>query len=208
LGTCLGRRPWLLDQDPNGCDQRLKLLTRTATNTYFPQVYTVISLPTEEDELMKMVDELAGELANVQAVEDIAAAKRFNSKVAATLGPYSNEEIYARLLRIRQGAITDAKLSPKLAEFEQFASGRQEIGQNHPGAKLYAQTLPRSVWGDPTLDVDRSAIKNIVAVHRLREVSCLYGFTRFDAAPTIRRMKARYRAPSSACVPMAPSSIV
>jgi hypothetical protein len=29
-----------------------------------------------------------------------------------------------------------------------------------------------------------SAIKNVVAVHRLREVSCLYGFTRFEAAPT------------------------
>jgi hypothetical protein len=24
----------------------------------------------------------------------------------------------------------------------------------------------------------------VVAVHRLREVSCLYGFTRFEAAPT------------------------
>jgi hypothetical protein len=29
-----------------------------------------------------------------------------------------------------------------------------------------------------------SAIKNVIAVHRLREVSCLYGFTRFEAAPT------------------------
>src|SRR5499427_6837367 len=184
LGTCVGQRPWLLDQDPNGCDQKLKLLTRTATNTYFPQVYTVISLPAEEDELMKMVDELAGELANVQSAEDITAAKRFNSKVSATLGPYSNNEIYTRLMRIRQGAIGNAKQSPKLAEFEQFASGRPEIGQNHPSAKLYAQTLARSVWADPKTDADLSAIKGIVAVHRLREVSCLYGFTRFDAAPT------------------------
>ena len=32
--------------------------------------------------------------------------------------------------------------------------------------------------------LDLSAIKNLVAVHRLREVSCLYGFTRFEAAPT------------------------
>jgi hypothetical protein len=49
LGNCRGERPWLLDRDPDGCDQKLKLLTRTATNTYFPQVYTVISLPTAED---------------------------------------------------------------------------------------------------------------------------------------------------------------
>jgi len=32
--------------------------------------------------------------------------------------------------------------------------------------------------------VNLSAIRNIVAVHRLREVSCLYGFTRFEAAPS------------------------
>jgi hypothetical protein len=184
LGTCLGERPWLLDRDPTGCDQKLKLLTRTATNTYFPQVYTVISLPSEEDALMQMVDELAGELANVQSVQDIAGAKRFNSKVASTLGPYSDEEIYSRLLRIRAGAIGDSKQSPKLSEFEVFACGRPEIGQNHPSAKLYAQTLPRSAWADLKSDVDLSATKNIVAVHRLREVSCLYGFTRFDAAPT------------------------
>jgi len=51
VGNCRGERPWLLDRDPSGCDKKLlKLLTRTATNTCFPQVYTVISLPSEEDE--------------------------------------------------------------------------------------------------------------------------------------------------------------
>ena len=97
LGNCRGERPWLLDRDPNGCDQKLKLLTRTATNTYFPQVYTVISLPTAEDELTRLVDELSGELGNVQSVQDVAQAKRFNSKVAAALGTYADDEIFARL---------------------------------------------------------------------------------------------------------------
>src|SRR5262249_25056315 len=105
LGTCLGQRPWLLDRDPNGCDKNLKLLTRTATNTYFPQVYTVISLPSEEDELTRLVDEVSGEMTNVQTAQDIAAAKRFNSKLAATLGGYADEDIFARLTRIREGAL-------------------------------------------------------------------------------------------------------
>src|SRR5438309_12080994 len=85
LGTCRGERPWLLDRDPSGCSEKLKLLTRTATNTYFPQVYTVISLPAAEDELTRLIEGLTGELGNVQSVQDISAAKRFNSKVAATL---------------------------------------------------------------------------------------------------------------------------
>ncbi len=184
LGNCRGERPWLLDRDPDGCDQKLKLLTRTATNTYFPQNYTVISLPTAEDELMRLVEGLSGELGNVQSVQDVAAAKRFNSKVAATLGTYADEEIFARLARIREGATADSGRSPKVSEFDVFASGRPEIGQNHPTAKLYAQTLPREAWADAAAGLDLSAIKNIVAVHRLREVSCLYGFTRFEAAPT------------------------
>ena len=184
LGSCRGERPWLLDRDPNGCGQKLKLLTRTATNTYFPQVYTVISLPVEEDELTRLVDSVSGELTNVQSVQDMATAKRFNSKVAATLGAYPDDDLFARLQRLRDGAIVEAGGSPKLSEFEVFASGRTEIGQNSPTGKLYAQTLPRDVWAGSVGRVDLSAIKNVVAVHRLREVSCLYGFTRFEAAPT------------------------
>jgi hypothetical protein len=40
----------------------------------------------------------------------------------------------------------DASRSPKLSEFDTFGSGRQEIGDNNPAAKLYAQTLPREAW--------------------------------------------------------------
>jgi hypothetical protein len=183
-GKCRGDRPWLLDRDPNGCGDNLKLLTRTATNTYFPQVYTVISLPSEEDELTRLVRDLSGELGVVQSVADVATAKRFNPKVSATLGSYADEEIFDRLQRIRDGARVDGNRSPKLSEFDAFACGRPEIGQNHPSAKLYAQTLPRDAWADPEAGVDLSVIRNLVAVHRLREVSCLYGFTRFEAVPT------------------------
>jgi hypothetical protein len=152
--------------------------------TGFPQVYTVISLPTAEDELMRLVDGLSGELGNVNSPQDVAAAKRFNSKVAAALGTYTDEDIFSRLTRIREGATADAGRSPKLSEFDVFASGRPEIGQNRPTAKLYAQTLPREIWADAAAGIDLSVVKNIVAVHRLREVSCLYGFTRFEAAPS------------------------
>ena len=98
LGKCVGERPWLLDRDPDGCDQNLKLLIRTATNTYFPQTLTVISSPAEEDELTSLVDQLSGNLANVKTVEHVAAAKQFNPKVSAALGAsatatYSNEGV-------------------------------------------------------------------------------------------------------------------
>jgi hypothetical protein len=184
LGMCRGERPWLLDRDPNGCDKHLKLLTRTATNTYFSQVYTVISLPQEEDELTQLVDDLSADLAVVQTLADVAAAKRFNPKLAASLGIYRDEDIFERLLRLRDEARIEAGRSPKLSEFEVFASGRPEIGHNLPTARLYAQTLSRAQWATTDGATDLDSILNVVAVHRLREVACLYGFTRFEAAPT------------------------
>ena len=97
---------------------------------------------------MRLVDGLSGELGNVNSPQDVTAAKRFNSKVAAALGTYADEDIFTRLTRIREGATADAGRSPKLSEFDVFASGRPEIGQNRPTAKLYAQTLPREAWAD------------------------------------------------------------
>jgi hypothetical protein len=181
LGLCVGERPWLLDRDPNDCGEKLKLLTRTATNTYFPQVLIVISLPAEEDALSAIVQTLEGILKDAQSAADIAQAKKWNPSIASALGGYADADILDRLRRVREGAQAQSNLKPKEAEFEIFASERAEIGQNSPDAKLYCQTLPRKTWEKEHL---YPSIRNLVAVHRLREVSCLYGFTRFEAAPT------------------------
>jgi MrfA Zn-binding domain len=63
-----------------------------------------------------------------------------------------------------------------------LASGVPLIGAAEPGANLHAETLDRTIW-DPDRDPVASGIKSLVAVHRLREVACLYGFTRFEPAP-------------------------
>jgi hypothetical protein len=57
LGKCVGERPWIGDREPN-CAAELRLLTRSATNTYFSQVATVISLPLAEDEITKLVSQV------------------------------------------------------------------------------------------------------------------------------------------------------
>jgi hypothetical protein len=183
LGKCVGERPWLLDRDPNRCDLNLKLLIRTATNTYFPQTLTVISLPAEEDELTALVDQLSGDLTNVKTVEHVAAAKQFNPKVSAALGAFSDADIFERLRRLRESVVIGNTLPPKHAEFDVFACGREEIGVNSSDAKLYARTLARGDW-DPNASAYAGAIRALVAVHRLREVSGLYGFTRLEPAPT------------------------
>lgn len=65
-----------------------------------------------------------------------------------------------------------------------LASRRTVIGENSRTARLHAETLERDVW-DPKKDPVCAGITSLVAVHRLREVSCLYGFTRFEPAALV-----------------------
>jgi hypothetical protein len=45
LGTCRGARPWLGRNTNEDCNLPSRLLIRTASNAYFPQVVSVLSLP-------------------------------------------------------------------------------------------------------------------------------------------------------------------
>jgi hypothetical protein len=74
--------------------------------------------------------------------------------------------------------------NPRLAEFAMLASGQAVIGTPTPDALLHAETLPRTTWDLGNSPLLRG-ISSLVAVHRLREVACLYGFTRFEPAPVV-----------------------
>ena len=185
LGACPGERPWIGDRDPNTCNAPagLRLLTRSATNTYFPQVARVVSLPQTVDELARRIEAFWSVLEGCTSLDDIRAARRFNPALRASLDEYSDEAVLTRLQSMHGGGTQiDAAEDPRLAEFQLLASGAPLIGANHPGAHLHAETLDRSVW-DPDGDPTARGIMSLVAVHRLREVACLYGFTRFEPAP-------------------------
>jgi hypothetical protein len=187
LGSCPGERPWIIDREVEPCtaEKGLRLLTRSATNTYFPQVARVISLPQTVDELARRIEVVWSVLSDCKTVGDIQAARRFNPEVRANLDGYSDEEIIASVLTIANGGNRADAVEvedPRIAEFKLLASGNALIGENTSGAHLHAQTLDRSIW-DPDADSSLSGISSLVAVHRLREVACLYGFTRFEPAP-------------------------
>lgn len=182
LGKCWGKRPWIGDEDPVPCDapKGLLLLTRSATNTYFPQVVSVISLPQALDALWRRVEEHWSILAKCDSPADVGQARKYNPGVDASLQGYPNEDVFARIQEIAAKAgNADAAADPRFAEFELFACGRRIIGENSAQAHLHAETLDRSTW-DPAGAPLLKGIASLVAVHRLREVSCLYGFTRFE----------------------------
>jgi hypothetical protein len=185
LRFCEGQQPWLASDAREDCGRtKLRLLTRSATNAYFPQVISVISLPPDEDALFEIVERHWAALCNVDCVATVGMARQLNPAFRDDARNHSDEDIFDRIQRMkdRQGASKGAQ-NPKIAEFDILASGRDWIGANSPGARLYAETLPRDAWAKD-IGRDLGVIRNVVAVHRLREVMCLYGFTRFEPAST------------------------
>jgi hypothetical protein len=185
LGPCPGERPWIGDRDSTACNasEGLRLLTRSATNTYFPQVARVLSLPQRVDELARRIETFWSVLEQCKSLEDVSAARRFNPPLRASLQEYPDDVVFNRLQSMNVSSTqVDAPEDPRIAEFQLLASGVPLIGVAEPGANLHAETLDRTIW-DPDRDPVASGIKSLVAVHRLREVACLYGFTRFEPAP-------------------------
>ncbi|WP_433911123.1 DrmB family protein [Sphingomonas yabuuchiae] len=182
LGGCRGRRPWLRTNEPGACSENLRFLTRTATNAYFPQVLTVISLPAAEDELSRLVEAHLDAIDWVTCEAEMAIARRSNPALRAALAGWSDADVVTRIGQLRLSGNQSLAKAPKVAEFDLLASGQPQIGVDAPDARLHARTLTRAEWDGERARL--SPIESVVAVHRLREVACLYGFTRFEAAPT------------------------
>jgi hypothetical protein len=176
LGLCDGARPWLGVNTREQCGEPSRLLIRTASNAYFPQKMTVISLP-DRDETVKQAVDAAWEY--LEAVEDLDQLRyeRKKAKVKAALEGIGDEEAFAEIRSRRQGSAKEDK-KVKVAELETLIASKEELGNDKPDGKFFARTLPRVTWERPWM----SAIERIVLVHRLREVVAQVGFTRFEAA--------------------------
>ncbi len=113
LGRCRGFRPWIGDRE-EGCDELLRLLTRSATNTYFPQVATIISLPIAEDALTRSVQEIFSRLSAVTSPEILALLRTAVPEIAENLRGYTDEEAFDRLQQLRQGLTVAASKDPRV----------------------------------------------------------------------------------------------
>lgn len=182
FGRCKGRQPWLDRDADGGCSETLRFLTRSATNAYFPQILTVISLPAAEDDLTRKVQEHWDKLRKVADPSLLSPLRMFDDVIEANFKGIPDDQLFEAIQRHEKSVLQSLDKKPKYAEFEMLASGRALIGENRPDAKLHAETLRREDWGSN--DARLAGITSVIKVHRLREVSCLYGFTRFEAAPT------------------------
>ena len=160
------------------CEEPYRLLVRTASNAYFPQTMSVISLPESDAGLAAGVSRHRDRL---KAADDLGALANFRKipELAAAFADADDAAVIAEYRRQRDGG-AGADVPVKDAEFEILDRGDARIGEDDPRSELFAETLDRAEWdwdGDPLLE----AVGKLVLVHRLREVAALLGFTRFEA---------------------------
>ncbi len=176
LGHCDGGRPWLGPYSGESCNELNRLLIRTASNAYFPQKMSVISLPGRDETITRAVDNVWQFVEEVESLEDVRYERK-KARVKAVLEGISDDEIWSEI-QARRGDTSQQLKSVKQAELETLIASKDELGNDKPDGDFYARALPRERWDYPWM----KDIHRVVLVHRLREVVAQIGFTRFEAA--------------------------
>lgn len=180
LGQCKGQRPWLPQGErcggPDGTPEMMRLLIRTASNAYFPQKLSVLSLPEAGDRIRAVVRGLWQTLSGVGSSDDIASLRRLVPAVCDGLAGIDDATAHQYIAAEREGR-TPERRPIKVDEFEALAQAGESIGEDRPEGDFFARREPVPDPPQPLL----AAIDRIVLVHRLREVTAQVGFTRFEA---------------------------
>jgi hypothetical protein len=186
LLDCRGHRPWLGEQGQQECTEKLHLLSRFASNAYFSQVVSALSIPEKGRELERAVAtpklwpflSEAREPATVQLLRKVQ--KAIDEALAANTGrpatDFTDREI-ADAVNAVHGASDAPRDGLRSAEFKQFLGSKNEIpGELPPENEDFFAC--RWVPKKPLPPV----LEDIVLAKKLRKVSAQIGFTRLSAA--------------------------
>lgn len=208
LPQCRGQRPWLAQRDhEEGCEERLKLLVRTATSAYFSLTETALTLPPDDadaaaapfDAATASVDEIARRLRpelsafEPYSVEELSTdfALKLVAKQVKVLLPYlpvGGERFADALTLARKQAEERQKgrrsAQPRttllLEEYERFTTAPPvKRGHAPSGAAETERTFLARRLDAPVPD----GLERVVLAHKLRKVMALHGFTRLRPAP-------------------------
>ena len=112
LGTCRGARPWLGRNTEEDCKLPSRLLIRTASNAYFPQVVSVLSLPDRGSAVETAVRKLWDDLQIVDDTAGLAARHAWTVKKRKALLQRIARFVYPQqILETRRDSGPDSSVS-------------------------------------------------------------------------------------------------
>lgn len=181
LGWCNGRMPWTGPgehpkcQGLNGKAETFRLLVRHASNAYFPLSLSVIHIPGHDQRLRDAVAEVYDDFLSAAEEEGDIKRERKKAKVSAALANFDDGAVWQEVQR-RKGSVPTQAKSVKQVEVETLMAAPPEAGDDVPYSPFHARKL---VWPEkPTGAMAR--VRDVVLVHRLRQVTAQVGFTRFE----------------------------
>jgi hypothetical protein len=180
LGVCKGQRPWLPRgeqcQNENGNAEMMRLLIRTASNAYFAQKLSALSLPQGTGRVRDEVERYWNMLAGVQSAGEIATLRGIIPSLRDALADFDDAVVLQHVVARREGQPTPRR-PIKIEEFDALMQARETIGEDVPDGDFYARR--RSLPEPRPLPLQ--AVDRVILVHRLRVVTAQLGFTRFEA---------------------------
>lgn len=180
LGQCKGQRPWLPQGEkcggPNGQPEMMRLLIRTASNAYFPQKLSVLSLPERGDRIRAAVTSYWLILKAAKSAEKVSSFREDFTDLDAAFKGVDDATIFEYIVAEREGKVP-ARRAIKVDEFAELSRAAESLGEDRPEGDFYARQL---ALPQPQVGI-LSGIDRVVLVHRLREVTAQVGFTRFEA---------------------------
>ena len=171
LPQCRGRHAHLRRFDGN-CDQQVRPLLLGASNSWFPAIRSVLSIPTSSDPLEQAIEECWGAIEDPAAPIDSIEALRFalaRDPRLAALKRQSVDAAWAAIgARRTRPAAEEADVDVLAPEWAVFT-----VPQSAPESRDFRLGRPSRLPGFP-------GIAEVVPVERVREVVALCGFTRID----------------------------
>ena len=173
---CTGTRPWLPDAGAEECAGSMRVLDRTSTQVYYPDVRSSVHIPPEgglRDAVIRWLEDdiVAGQLRKVNADEARALLLRNALPLFPDLTPQALE---AHVQHLRDPAPRGDQFT---MELEALTSGRRGEHTSDGPPILDAEVVNSKLYAPGYVGVD-SPFERVVAVHRLAETRALAGFTR------------------------------
>ncbi|MGK3995454.1 DrmB family protein [Sorangium sp. So ce1024] len=169
---CRGERPWLGPEGREECKETAKLLVRTASNSYFPQVVSALSIPDPSGEVRERVQG-AWDVLKSATKENLPIFRQIE-KVRIALEGLTDAEVMEAVKALQSDR--PATQGPiRTAEYRQLTASKQEAPGELPptGATFFAREVaPKK--GLP------NGIRKLVVAPKLREVVAQIGFTRLE----------------------------
>jgi hypothetical protein len=170
---CRGLRPWLGPEAREDCDQRPRMLMRGASNTYFSQVVSALSIPEFKSALVEKVKDLQDVLTNATP-ETLPVLRQAIPKLKVLEGESDADILDA--IKKAKGGTDEPDLPLRTAEFLELTSQPpyRPGALPAPGDTFFARR-----YASPQGAV--AGVRQVVLAPRLREVAVQVGFTRLEA---------------------------